>query len=73
MILEVPDSPGSQYPSIAHLVLFNPSTPKSKFGYSVSTWEYGTNNVATITINTSRSVPNICATLIVGIGGGSPT
>ena len=35
--------------------------------------EYGTNNAATVATNLSRSFPNICATLMVGIGGGSPT
>jgi nucleoside phosphorylase len=35
--------------------------------------EYGANNAATVATNLSRSFLNICATLMVGIGGGSPT
>ncbi|EEU34627.1 uncharacterized protein NECHADRAFT_10992, partial [Fusarium vanettenii 77-13-4] len=34
--------------------------------------EYGTNNAAIVSTNLKRSFPNIRATLMVGIGGGSP-
>ncbi|KAL8392991.1 hypothetical protein RB595_002977 [Gaeumannomyces hyphopodioides] len=35
--------------------------------------QYGTNNAAIVTTNLKRSFPNIRATLMVGIGGGSPS
>jgi hypothetical protein len=35
--------------------------------------QYGTNNAAMVATNLKRSFPNIRATLMVGIGGGSPT
>ncbi|KAL2140032.1 hypothetical protein VTI28DRAFT_4340 [Corynascus sepedonium] len=35
--------------------------------------EYGTNNAAIVATNLKRSFPNIRATLMVGIGGGSPS
>jgi hypothetical protein len=35
--------------------------------------QYGTNNAAIVATNLRRSFPSIRATLIVGIGGGSPS
>ncbi len=35
--------------------------------------QYGTNNAAIVATNLKRSFPSIRATLIVGIGGGSPS
>lgn len=35
--------------------------------------QYGTNNAAIVATDLKRSFPNICATLMVGIGGGAPS